>query len=116
LLQSGLLMGHAVLSASLKAPRLAIDEAEAEKLAAAVDAVLSHYVAIDVDPKTRDWMGLIMVAGSIYGPRVLAAMMEVKPRERQAPAPQAATELKPTVPQTQIVDIAGVGKVEVPVQ
>lgn len=116
-MQSSLILGHAVLAGALKAPRLAIDDEEGEKLAAALDAVLAHYVSVDVDAKTRDWLNLIIVGGGIYGPRVAAAMLDAKSKQpARQPPPQAATELKPTVAPVTTVDIPGVGKVDVPVQ
>ena len=114
-LKSSLVLGHAVLAGALKSPRLAIDEEEGEKLAEALDAVLAHYVSVNVDAKMRDWLNLLIVGGGIYGPRVAAAMLDAKSKPAR-PAPQPAAELKPTMPSTTIADIPGVGKVEVPIQ
>jgi hypothetical protein len=46
-----------------------ITEAEAAKLAGAVQNV-SKYYPVAIDPKSQAWIGLIMVAGGIYGSRV----------------------------------------------
>lgn len=55
---------------AFSAPRMMIDDGEGEKLASAVQKVLRHYDLPDVASETKDWIGLIIVAGSIYGPRM----------------------------------------------
>lgn len=115
-LASALFVGHVALAGALKTPRLVIEEGEADKLSAALDQVLSHYINVNVDERTRDWINLAMVAGAIYGPRVFAAM-----NENKKPAPDQVqprpSELKPTAPQTQTIKIPGVpGEHEVPMQ
>lgn len=65
-------MVHAGVAIAFSAPKLAIDEMEGEKLAGAVQKVLRHYDLPDVASETKDWIGLMIVAGSIYGPRMAA--------------------------------------------
>ena len=73
---------------AFSAPKLAIDEMEGEKLAGAVQKVLRHYDLPDVASETKDWIGLIIVAGSIYGPRMAAHWAE----KNAPPAPRSAQE------------------------
>ena len=73
---------------AFSAPKLAIDEMEGEKLAGAVQKVLRHYDLPDVASETKDWIGLIIVAGSIYGPRMAAHWAE----KNTPPAPRSAQE------------------------
>lgn len=82
-------MAHAGLSIAFNSPKLAIDEMEGEKLANAVQKVLRHYDLPDVASETKDWIGLIIVAGSIYGPRMAATWAE-KHTAPPAPHPQDA--------------------------
>lgn len=108
------MLAHVALANVFKSQRLLIDDAEAEKLAKALEAVSSHYINIDVDPKTRDWISLVMVAGGIYAPRVIAASMETKKADpKPKPAP---SELTPTNNGMTMADIPGIGKVQVPLQ
>lgn len=58
-------------------PELELDEGEAKELTAALAEVNSFYSQA-VDPKVIAWMGLIGVAGKIYGPRVGAFMLRRK--------------------------------------
>ncbi len=69
-------MAHAGLAIAFNAPKLTLDEMEGEKLAGAVQKVLRHYDLPDVASETKDWIGLIIVAGSIYGPRLAAHWAE----------------------------------------
>lgn len=69
-------LAHAGISIAFNAPKLQLDDMEGEKLAAAVQKVLRHYDLPDVASETKDWIGLIIVAGSIYGPRMAAHWAE----------------------------------------
>ena len=62
-----------------------MDEAEAKELTQALAAVNSYY-ATAIDPKKLAWFALLGVAGKIYGPRVMAAMVRLK-TEKQPPRP-----------------------------
>jgi hypothetical protein len=54
-----------------------LDASEARELAKAAAEVQSHY-EINLDPKILAWTQFVMVAGSIYGPRILAANIRHK--------------------------------------
>lgn len=99
-------MLHAMLSA-LTVPEVAIDEAEAQKLAEATGKVARHYNIPGFDEKTQDWINLAICIGGLYGPRVVAYRLRIatsapKPEPpivqpagaqnatSQPPAPQAA--------------------------
>ena len=73
---------------AFSAPKLMIDDGEGEKLASAVQKVLRHYDLPDVASETKDWIGLIIVAGSIYGPRMASSWAD----KHAAPAPRSAQE------------------------
>ena len=69
---------------------------EGEKLAGAVQKVLRHYDLPDVASETKDWIGLIIVAGSIYGPRMAAHWAEKNapdPKTRKAAADYVAAHI-----------------------
>lgn len=76
-LESILFSVHLALAAIAKAPELALDPAEANKLAEAAAQVQAQYEMI-VDPKILAWGQLVIVAGSIYAPRVIAISMRHK--------------------------------------
>jgi hypothetical protein len=98
--------------AALFIPEAALDADEAEELTKALAEVNSFY-ATAVDPKLVAWLGVIGVAGKIYGPRVGAFMLrkklEASARQRQplpvnrapSPAMQAAANAgtAPVTPQ-----------------
>lgn len=67
-LSKTLVIIHAGLADTLKAPELKLEDTEGEGLAAAVANVLSEF-DITPDPKIQAIVGLVMVAGAIYGPR-----------------------------------------------
>ncbi len=71
---------HLALAAATRTPELALDESEARELAKAAAEVQSHYETV-IDPKILAWAQLVMVAGSIYAPRMIAAKMRLN-RER----------------------------------
>lgn len=71
---------------AFNSPGIIIDDIEGEKLAGAVQKVLRHYDLPDVASETKDWIGLIIVAGSIYGPRMAAHWADTR---AAAPPPNA---------------------------
>lgn len=85
-------MAHSAAAIALSAPRLTIDEMEGEKLASAVQKVLRHYDLPDVASETKDWIGLMLVAGSVYGPR-LASYWADKNTPPPPPSPQEADNM-----------------------
>lgn len=60
-----------MLAAALQAPEIAITTDEAAAVADAVAKVARHYDA-GLSDKAADWGNLALVAGAVYGPRILA--------------------------------------------
>lgn len=81
-------MAHAAAAIAFASPKLTLDEMEGEKLAGAIQKVLRHYDLPDVASETKDWIGLMLVCGSIYGPRMAAHWAE----KNTAPPPPSAQE------------------------
>lgn len=81
-------MVHAGLAVAFNAPKLELDATEGEKLAGAVEKVLRHYNLPDVASETKDWLGLIICCGAIYGPRMAAYWAE----KNTPPKPQSKAE------------------------
>lgn len=65
-----------------------IDVKEGETLAAAVQKVARHYNIPDVASETKDWIALMIVMSTIYGPRFVARHAE----KRTPPPPPSAGE------------------------
>jgi hypothetical protein len=61
----------------LKTPQLALDESESKQLADAISQVSELY-DVPIDPRAVAWGNLIMVAGTIYVPRIIAIKNEAK--------------------------------------
>lgn len=119
---------HAMLAALTSTEELGIDKDEAKTLAEAAAAVGRHY-DMNVPAKTVDWYNLIMVAGTVYGPRI--SFLISKGRNRRAPAPKVETIIdvpkplkarpaapapapKPAAPKSDdgMVDIPGIGRIQ----
>lgn len=81
---------HQMLGAII-APELAIDTDDAHRLADAMASVNKHYKIAFFDEKTQDWFNLVMVAGAMYGSRVVAI------RDRRA----ASRVARPVIPRAQ---------------
>lgn len=75
-LKDVLLMAHAALAMGFRNPDIELVPDEAEKLASAMTKVARHYNIPDIASETKDWIGLIIVAGTIYGPRISASYAE----------------------------------------
>ena len=71
---------HIGIATATKTPEMALEDKEAELLATATANVLNEF-DIRPDPKIEAIIGLIMAAGSIYGPRVYL-IAERKKHER----------------------------------
>lgn len=84
-------MAHAALGIAFRTDKLELDDTEGEKLSGAIQKVLRHYNIPDVASETKDWIGLIIVAGSIYGPRIAAASFDKKTRQQQTARDEAST-------------------------
>jgi len=79
-------MVHIGLAVATRSPDMELADSEGEKLAAAIQKVARHYDIPDIASETKDWIGLIICCGSIYGPRISAAFMEKKMTEADAKA------------------------------
>jgi len=86
-LTSILLSLHWMGSVLLKTPELALEEEEAKKLGAAIARVNAEYGNVILPPKAAAWINLGVVAGAIYGPRIIAA----KNNHKKTPEARAAT-------------------------
>jgi len=120
-----LLTAHGLLSGVLKVPELALEESEAGELAKALDAVNSFY-RVEVAEKTLAWINLSMVAGTIYGTRLIAirerrvaARAERRANAPIRPTPQAAPtmaergtdpEIEPEMPLAEGLSLDDIGK------
>jgi hypothetical protein len=74
-------MAHVGLAMALRSPDLELADVEGERLASSLTKVLRHYDIPDIASETKDWIGLIICCGAIYGPRISAAFMEKKMKE-----------------------------------
>lgn len=72
------LMAHVGLALAFRNPDIELADSEGEKLSNAIARVLRHYDIPDIASETKDWIGLIMCCGAIYGPRISAAIMDKK--------------------------------------
>lgn len=69
---------HFMGATILKVPELELDEEEAEKLGKAVARVQAQYEVPVLSEEQRAWINLLLVAGTIYGPRVMAHSLNRK--------------------------------------
>ena len=91
---------HQMAAAILHVPDLELDKEEARRLAEAAAAVGEHY-RIGLDPRKAAWVNLAAVAGSIYGPRIMAAAIRRKKaleELKRATAPQPGRPPERPVP------------------
>lgn len=79
---------HAVAAVMLNNPVWSLTEQEAKDLAAALGEIQSVYGLEVMDEKTEAWINLIMVAGAVYGPRIVIPMMikQAAPKEEKPKA------------------------------
>lgn len=86
---AGILLSlHAMGAVLLKTPELELADEEAAKLAGAIAHVNELYGGIILPEKAAAWINLVMVAGTIYGPRIIvinAKKKSGKPAERSEP-------------------------------
>lgn len=69
----------------LNVPELALQENEARDLSRAIAAVNKHYALPGLNPKHQALLGLGVVAGRIYAPRVMAISARTGSRRGQSP-------------------------------
>jgi hypothetical protein len=82
-----------MLAAFTKSAELLLDEKEAAELAQATANVSRHY-DVAMAAKTVDWINFSMVAGMIYGTRIVAIRnrrMEERKKNPPPPKPTKAT-------------------------
>ncbi len=82
---------HVGLAAMLQNDAWTLDDGESKKLADAAARVLKHHDTPAFSAYAMDWLGLVMVAGNVYGPRVAMAMESASAKKataRQGAAPQ----------------------------
>lgn len=93
---AGTIMGlHALMSATLKIPELALDPREGAQLAGAL-ANLQKFYPVAVTEKALAWGNVLTAVGMIYGTRVAAiGARRAAERRGQPHAPQSATVLRP---------------------
>lgn len=85
----------------LKIPEIQLSEAEAKKLDAAIIDVMRFYTDVEISPVVQAWLNLAMVAGVLYGPRIMAYNIRAKNRPT-IQAPSAATPTRPPATVTPI--------------
>lgn len=79
-------MAHVGIAAITGSDIWKLDDGEANNLAGAVEKVARHYNIPDVASETKDWIALIIMASTIYGPRMAARWAE---KRTPPPAPAA---------------------------
>ena len=91
-LSAVLFSGHMMLAGITRVPELALAQPESDELAKALNTVSAFY-NVEVAEKTLAWINLSMVAGTIYGTRLMAIRarrVEARQsRQKDAPTPQA---------------------------
>lgn len=78
-------MAHAGLASAFNAPTLLITDEEAKKIADASQRVARHYKLPSIASETKDWIGLIVALGTVYGPRITAAVVSRKKNPEPKP-------------------------------
>lgn len=90
-----LLLGiHSIAASLTKVEEIALEKSEANQLAQALAAVNVHYQKA-IDPKLVAWMGVVAVAGQVYGPRVLAYRLRVATEKASKPTPTRPVAVAP---------------------
>lgn len=70
-LSKTLMLLHLGIASKFNVPEIVIDERESELLSSAAMNMLDQF-EIQIDPKMQAAVGLIVAAGTVYGPRVIA--------------------------------------------
>jgi hypothetical protein len=91
-LSRSLLAVHMGIAAATKTPEMSLDKEESDLLANATVNVLEQF-DIRPDPKTEAIFGLIVAAGTVYGPRAYSIQAR-RARERRA---KKDAEMKPVM-------------------
>jgi len=107
---------HTMLAGMVNVEELALEKEEAKMLAESVVEVGAFY-NMEVPAKAAAWTNLIMVAGALYGPRIVVARGKLRTARANGPmpmppkgsvAPRAET---PAASGATVIDIPGVGRV-----
>ena len=88
---------HAIISAALKTPEIALSEPEAKTLAKATAEVAKYY-PMAIDGKTIAWINLATCIGLTYGSRayLIGKRLDKERKEpKQARRPQAGAQEQP---------------------
>ena len=73
---------HGMLAMATKIEQLSLTETESSDLAKAVVNVQRHY-PVHASAKALDWANLCMVAGAVYGSRIVAVWADNKAKEKE---------------------------------
>lgn len=84
-----LLSLHTMAAVGFQAPELVLAQDDAKLLAEAMVDVAEQY-SVTVDPKVAAWAKLCMVAGTIYGGRILQIHLRRKSEKKPKPVQEAA--------------------------
>jgi len=79
----------------LKTPELELTEEESAKLAGAIAHVNELYGGVVLPEKAAAWINLIMVAGTIYGPRIIVINAKGKSKKEADKPPVIEVESWP---------------------
>jgi hypothetical protein len=106
-----------MLAGLTRTPEIMLEEKEAHLLAEAMGKVSRHY-DVTVGAKAMDWANLMMCAGMVYGPRLVAARQRSRGGARVSapPAQPASPSPAPAAPpasDNSKVTIPGLGTFDV---
>lgn len=108
---------HMMLAGLTRTPELVLAPEEAKTMAEAMGKVSRHY-DVTVGAKAMDWANMAMVAGMVYGSRLVAMRQRGRAAPAMAQQPQAprqppATPAPPSGNGNTVVNIPGLGMVDV---
>lgn len=83
-------------AALLRTPELMLDQPEANMLAQNTANVLRHYPSVQMPAQMVDWVALMMAAGTIYGPRMIAIRNNRMAARRAPPQDEIRADTRAT--------------------
>jgi len=89
MLSQTLMLLHVGIASSTRCPEMVLDKGESDMLAKATVNVMEQF-DITPDPKVQAMAGLIIAAGTVYGPRVYLIRDRVKQEAKQRENPGGA--------------------------
>lgn len=89
-IEKTLLSIHRMGAAFFSAPEWELQESEAKSLAAAISEVEKHYKIPGMSEERAAILGLVLVAGSIYAPRII--LTATKRKRKNSPSPTQRQE------------------------